>query len=327
MKRFMTSMLMLLFMTACSNVEDLVRDSTYTGDPSITMGQLLDSYSVCSDTRWSSFETDRGQTIVQYTCDYPLMAELVLDVGYSSIRKRMSKQNERGEFEDFNYLAEYVTNTVDYDLDLVIQFSVAQDLTSLRTTYAGFKFNGKDDNTGALDPDAVFASILADTLLPAKRPNAAKNALAHGMRQWFFETNLDKTKNYGTRKGEHLLRGWHTKDDYAKTEDVFLCYFVINGVESGDNGQFKLRTTAHLTDMKSKMDNLKKESGMAGVNKRVVSTVDVNFYHVPSKVENPLGIVFCTDENDLPQGMTYGEIKMSWDQIFNNGSVNIYATR
>lgn len=48
----------------------VVKGEKFDADPSMSVGQALDSWKVCESTKWTSSKDDRGRDVVEYRCDF-----------------------------------------------------------------------------------------------------------------------------------------------------------------------------------------------------------------------------------------------------------------
>jgi hypothetical protein len=48
----------------------VVKGEKFDADPSMSIGQALDSWKVCESTKWTSSKDDRGRDVVEYRCDF-----------------------------------------------------------------------------------------------------------------------------------------------------------------------------------------------------------------------------------------------------------------
>ena len=89
----------LFFMTGCFNNDiNIVKDAVIDKiSKTITVGQALDSWAKtqkCDSIIWESFETDRGENIVQFVCEIENLSTLdkILDIDDLNEIEKINKE-------------------------------------------------------------------------------------------------------------------------------------------------------------------------------------------------------------------------------------------
>ena len=81
-------------LSACADEHIIaVQEMPFALDPTYTTKQALSGRPNCENNNWSSFEDDKGRTIVQYTCDF----KGAKDYFYETYDIELEKLNERYE--------------------------------------------------------------------------------------------------------------------------------------------------------------------------------------------------------------------------------------
>ena len=97
------------------------------------IGEMWEGYeSICDNGEWTEFETERGETIVQYQCSFN--PDYYLGKFLSSLKVRNP--------EDLAAKASEIT--MGYDVKLIAQYPLAADGESFEVGYAGVSVGGKE---------------------------------------------------------------------------------------------------------------------------------------------------------------------------------------
>ncbi len=68
-KQIIGVLLAIIILNGCGSNIDTVKKSTLKIDETITVGDTIDNYKMCSAVSWREFETDNGRQIVEASCD------------------------------------------------------------------------------------------------------------------------------------------------------------------------------------------------------------------------------------------------------------------
>ncbi|WP_423904059.1 hypothetical protein [Campylobacter showae] len=68
-KQIIGVLLAFIILNGCGSNIDTVKKSTLKIDETITVGDAIDNYKMCSAVSWREFETDNGRQIVEASCD------------------------------------------------------------------------------------------------------------------------------------------------------------------------------------------------------------------------------------------------------------------
>lgn len=134
-------------LTACGGGGiDTVKDGIINGYESLTVGQALDNYRYCTpgSQKWSSFKTENGMEIVQFTCQ----DSSLLESANRLMRKYANDETPLGIKKlDSVSLA---------DAQNIFQFSLHKDGDGFELRYSGTLFTWKDNKKSEESNNQLF---------------------------------------------------------------------------------------------------------------------------------------------------------------------------
>ena len=92
---------MLSSLFGSSNIS-LVKNGIMEFDKSTTLGQALDNWDDCSDTRWESFTTKNGKEVVQFTCEVTGANKLYNVIANDDFIKKYYDSKDKSKFDKFS---------------------------------------------------------------------------------------------------------------------------------------------------------------------------------------------------------------------------------
>jgi len=130
-----------LMLTSCGisgNDVDLVKNGVLDIDKSRTVGQVLDGWEACKTTKWQSFKSQKGRTIVEFNCSSKLD-------GIEKIKKRqLGKPKKSLEVSSINRS---------------FQFTINQD-EAFEVSYSGLQVAWEDGTKYIHKPTKTLKAVL-----------------------------------------------------------------------------------------------------------------------------------------------------------------------
>lgn len=123
----------------------MVQETAVPADPSLTFGQLWESYPYCLDGKWEEIETDRGASVVQYQC-YLDMEDYLNEVLTQHYDRKHPDGNARAYFEELASLGAGSLAENDRVPVLTAQYPVSAEGDSFEEGYVGIFLGGEDSD-------------------------------------------------------------------------------------------------------------------------------------------------------------------------------------
>lgn len=138
-----------LFFGGDSSEIKMVKNSPCPMDKSITIGKMLDSYSYVSNPEWEVLKNNRGQKVVQFKAKCK-----------SNIPTSMTRFGQLNMYKD-----EFIKflSKEDFDLYLLVQYSIDADGKGGKLTYAGFEYLGEVATSYPATMQNVLNNVLKDS--------------------------------------------------------------------------------------------------------------------------------------------------------------------
>lgn len=224
---------------------NIVKESTFEFDNSITIGDALDTYEYFKDGAWEYFETKQRRKVVEFRGKIDLIKIMEYILNSTRLYDRDDGSNPNNEWFWTRYkkrarlCVENTENCIlnDVDYTMIIQFLINRDST-LKLSYVGFIENDKKYDGSFGDIESIYkgnCNIGNAIGVAAKIIFKNKNVITCEERYYPAITDtsyLKEVKNISNKYIATFIR--YDMDGNLNFNDTFTCYIDTESVSLED---------------------------------------------------------------------------------------------